>query len=268
LDGSNNTQPLSFNPNVLNNFKIVSRYIKHGSIRVSQSDSTTEINALVRVQYNSLANDRIYIEQRISRNSFYLRIDQLPSTVIFGVSMPPRCIVINVEIILPLNLDAATNVTTIHTGDFDTTFIENASKYKQTLTIYNDDGTLQFNNLVAKSVMVFTDNGDINGTIGGIEDQVYVSADNADLNLNVGIADSVASPIVRIKNEHGQVNLSFINGFTGNYDIYTRNGAITTNSPVQTADKHLTDVINTSNNRFTNGSLSIKNNNGKVSVLF
>ncbi|CAH1764401.1 11828_t:CDS:2, partial [Entrophospora sp. SA101] len=262
LGDSNNTQLLSFNPNVQNNFRILSKYVKYGSISVSQSDSTTETNALVRVQYNSLANDRIYIEQGISKRSFYLKIDQAPSTVLFGVSMPPKCIVANIELILPLNVDLTTNATTINIGDFDTTFVENPIKYNQTIIIHNDDATLQFNSLLAKSLMIFNDNGNIGGTIKGIEDQVYINADNADLNLNVGIADNVTSPIVRIKNDRGQID-----GFTGSYDISTRNGVITTNS-AQSATKHLVDVTNTSNNRFTNGSLTIKNISGKVSVLF
>nr|CAG8593270.1 14180_t:CDS:2 [Entrophospora candida] len=262
LGDSNNTQLLSFNPNVQNNFKILSKYVKYGSISVSQSDSTTETNALVKVQYNSLANDRIYIEQGISKKSFYLKIDQAPSTVLFGVSMPPKCIVANIELILPLNVDLTTNATTIHIGDFDTTFVENPIKYNQTIIIHNDDATLQFNGLLAKSLIIFNDNGNIGGTIKGIEDQVYINADNADLNLNVGIADNVISPIVRIRNDRGQID-----GFTGSYDISTRNGVITTNS-VQSETKHLIDVTNTSNNRFTNGSLAIKNIDGMVSVLF
>nr|CAG8488200.1 5695_t:CDS:2 [Entrophospora candida] len=271
LNDSNEVNLFSFDPNVHNNFEVIPKFVKYGSINVSQSNSTTSTDALIKVQYNSLANDKIQITQEAHGNSYAIKIVQVNSITMFGLSIPPRCIVANIDITLPLIMGPNTNETTFNTDDFDITFAENANKYNQSLTINNDDSKIQFNNLSAKSLVINSNAGYVNGTITGIENNFSVIADDADLNLSVGIADNAKSAMVDIVNDVGRINLTFINGFTGNYDIVTGRGIISTNYPqeVKISDnEHKANDINTSNNRFTNGTLSIKNEDGAVNVTF
>ncbi|CAJ0823527.1 3624_t:CDS:2, partial [Entrophospora sp. SA101] len=173
----------------------------YGSINVSQSNSTNATDALIKVQYNSLANDKIQITQETYGNSYAIKIVQVNSITMFGLSIPPRCIVANIDITLPLIMDPNTNETTFHTDDFDITFAENANKYNQSLTINNEDSKIQFNNLSAKSLVINSNAGYVNGTITGIENNFSVIADDADLNLSVGIADNAKSAMVDIVND-------------------------------------------------------------------
>ncbi|CAJ0837277.1 5842_t:CDS:2 [Entrophospora sp. SA101] len=250
LNDSNDVNLFSFNPNVYNNFKVLPRFVKYGSINVSQSNSTNATDALIKVQYNSLANDKIQITQETYGNSYAIKIVQVNSITMFGLSIPPRCIVANIDITLPLIMDPNTNETTFHTDDFDITFAENANKYNQSLTINNEDSKIQFNNLSAKSLVINSNAGYVNGTITGIENNFSVIADDADLNLSVGIADNAKSAMVDIVNDVGIISTN-----------YPQEVKISDN-------EHKANDINTSNNRFTNGSLSIKNEDGAVNVTF
>lgn len=124
----------------------------------------------------------------------------------FGLSIPPRCIVANLDVTLPLIMGP----TIFYSDNFDMTFAENANKYNQSLTINNDDSIIQLNNLSAKSLFVNSDAGFVNGTIRDIEDDFRFSGDDADLNLSIGIADNAKFAKVDIINNVGQINLTFV----------------------------------------------------------
>ncbi|RIA92503.1 hypothetical protein C1645_765006 [Glomus cerebriforme] len=240
--------------------------IRDGEVRIFQQSPQTQAANTVNINvYSGSSGTTPKIDTSSQNDIFELKISQ-PGFRLFNI--PPRCMKLLIDVFLPQTLDPNTPTfpITIKVKNLDLTMEQNTFPYQQNITLITDNGDMQLNNVIAQSMSIKTDNGDITGSITSISNEFDVSTDNGGLELTLG---NIQNPFVSkatINTNNGDVILKFDgSSFSGNYNIQSNDGRIRIDNNTPT-NRIGNQIIGTAGNG--TGNLKINTDNGDIYVVF
>jgi hypothetical protein len=123
------------------------------------------------------------------------------------LSLPPRCILAKVEVVLPQTIPS---VTTIDTDVNDIVFYANSVPYSSQIIAKTVNGEIQVNDFAIGSLTLNTNNGGIKGSISGIVNELIATTDNGGIQLNVSVSSNATNPKIEITNSISDIQLNFV----------------------------------------------------------
>lgn len=123
------------------------------------------------------------------------------------LSLPPRCILAKVEVVLPQTIPS---VTTIDTDVNDIIFNANSVPYSSQINAITSNGELTINDLAVGGLTLNTKNGDIKGSVSGIVSELTASTSNGKIQLSILIGSNATSPKVETTTSNGDIQLGFV----------------------------------------------------------
>ncbi|CAG8480857.1 8019_t:CDS:2 [Funneliformis caledonium] len=257
----NNVIPTNFtyDPNIFQNLafnSLNSIMTKTGKIYVSQSNSTSDTNVTVSVRIAATKTNEASVKGEDVETIKRITVER--SNTFKGafawvgyLSFPPRCILAQVDVILPQVIPATTSIVT---DVNDIVIYSNSVPYtssKVKLTTIN--GEIDVRNLTVESLNLNTNNGDINASVLGITSELFAATDNGKIQLNVTVDPSATNPKIETTNKNGY------NVTTGNGKIMVYNASIETTKESKKKEGKVGEG---------NGNLVVNTKNGDIDVTF
>ncbi|CAI2177079.1 20680_t:CDS:2 [Funneliformis geosporum] len=261
----------TYDPNIFSSLEfnsLNSIMTKSGKIYVQQSNSTSDTNVTVSVRIAATKENEAFVKGEDVETIKRITVER--SNTFKGafawvgyLSLPPRCILAQVEVILPQTIPATTS---IETDVNDIVIYSNSVPYSSKIKLTTINGEIDIRNLTVDSLNLNTINGDINASISGITNELITATDNGKIQLNVTVGPSATNPKIETTNKNGIIKLNFNSSFLGGYNIKTDNGKITINNAT---------IENVNENKKKegkvgdgNGSLVVDTKNGDIDVNF
>ncbi|RIA91928.1 hypothetical protein C1645_766341 [Glomus cerebriforme] len=252
----------TFNFNSFNNI-----LTKTGQIYVTQSNSTSDTNITVSVRIAATRDESITVKEEnddSTKKIFIQRADTFKGSLawIGYLSLPPRCILAKVEVVLPQTIPSTTS---IDTDVNDIVFDANSVPYSQ-MNAKTINGDINVNNFAVGNLTLNTYNGGITGSVSGIINQLIATTNNGKIQLNVLVNFNATNPNIETTNSNGDIQLSFSSSFNGNYDAKTDLGKVTiiNASPETNEDKRKAGKVGNNGN----GSLITTTKSGNINITF
>ncbi len=123
------------------------------------------------------------------------------------LSLPPRCILAQVEVVLPQKIPANT---LIDTDVNDIIFYPISVPYSSKIEAKTINGKIDVNDLAVESLILKSNNGDIKGSVSSIVNELTANTDNGRIQLNVMISSNATNPKVEIITKNGEIRLGFV----------------------------------------------------------
>lgn len=122
-------------------------------------------------------------------------------------SLPPRCVLAKVEVVLPQTIPS---VTTIDTDVNDIIFYANSVPYSSQIIAKTVNGEINLNNFAVGSLTLNTNNGGIKGSVSGIVNELIATTINGGIQLNVLVSSNATNPKIEITNSLSDIQVNFV----------------------------------------------------------
>ncbi|CAB4387374.1 unnamed protein product [Rhizophagus irregularis] len=253
---------------ILNFISFNSILTKTGQIYVTQSNSTSDTNVSVSVRVVATKDETTSIKEEnadSTKKIFLERADTFKGSLawIGYFSLPPRCVLAKVEVVLPQTIPS---VITIDTDVNDIVFYANPVPYSSQIIAKTVNGEIDVNNFAVGSLTLNTNNGGITGSVSEIVNELIAITNNGGIQLNVSISSNATNPKIEITNSLSDIQLNFNSSFSGSYDAKTDYGKVNIDNPSSVAiseDKKKTGKVGDKN-----GTLNANTKNGNININF
>nr|CAG8520765.1 7592_t:CDS:2 [Entrophospora candida] len=271
----------TYDPSVYSTFKVDSHknlITLKSAITITQSNTTTVTNATVNVRIASTKPEDASINAAPeSSDTYVLSIIRSAFDDKWGwttyLSVPGRCVISQVEVILPQVLSKATAVETDnydivvaghpvpYTTEFRTSTF-NGDIYIQDLSasaikLKSANGDIKSNNLNAASATFESTNGDISvSKLMNLESSLSASTTNGDITMGINIK-TAQQPTISATSSNGDVTFDFGSTFSGTYSLSTSNGDVKTSDGTNKKAGSVGKGASNLNVQTTNGDITI-----------
>ncbi|CAG8456488.1 1377_t:CDS:2 [Funneliformis caledonium] len=190
-------------------------YSKDHELLITQANDALATNTTIQIHVISTQSSDVQFETSITPTAYNINFKKDRSWIP-GLSIPPRCVVIRVEVILPQKL---TNLSPINVNSniFNVKFLQNTINsipYPYPINFKTTNGDVDIENLLITSASIQTSSGDIKGSITSVRNEVHIESTSGDIDVSVYantnvIANMVGgtSPRIGLKSTNGDIDL-------------------------------------------------------------
>ncbi|CAG8446385.1 6098_t:CDS:2 [Funneliformis mosseae] len=211
---------LSYDPSTISTLNVEGisyfyDYSKDHELLITQANDALATNATIQIHVISTQSSDVQFETSITPTAY--NINFVITFISFCcLSIPPRCVVIRVEVILPQKL---TNLSPINVNSniFNVKFLQNTISsipYPYPINFKTTNSDVDIENLLITSASIQTSSGDIKGSITSVRNEVHIESTSGDIDVSVYantnvIANMVGgtSPRIGLKSTNGDIDL-------------------------------------------------------------